>query len=358
MITRRKFLKKAALGGVSAAMAFSGCKPGTRPVETPAAKTPADVPPLPTPTLLPSPSKTPAPEPAVATESPASTLVRTRHDKVWNGEELSGEALRQMLDTSVTALTGIEDANQAWRSLFKAGEKVAIKVNAMANGSVHPALVLAVTQRLQDNGILPEQITIYDRTTEELKNAGFPVNRTGKGVRCYSSDNDFAEAGQVAGMPVYLNRPLMECDALINMGILKGFTYGGISFAMKNHYGSVNSPYRFHEAMFTRGICGLNALPQIQGRTRLVIGDLLTPETIADSTDYVMLGGQNSILMSHDPVATDVVGLEMARVGLDGLKGTSTKAITHQAQEWLKAAGEQGLGASDLGRIGIREIKL
>jgi len=308
--------------------------------------------------MLPTQSFTSTPSPTTAAKTSPAALVRTRHDGVWKGEALSREDLLQMLDTSITSLTGIQDAGQAWKSFFKPGERVAIKVNAMTNGAVHAPLVIAVTQRLQDIGIAAEQITIYDRTTGELKNAGFPVNRTGNGVRCYSSDNDFAEAGEVATMPVYLNRPLMECDALINMAILKGFTYGGISFAMKNHYGSVNSPHRFHDPHFTEGICGLNALPQIKDRTRLVIGDVLTPETALDSTDYVMLGGQNTILMSRDPVAFDAVGLEMVCAGLGSLKGANTKAIQHQAREWLKTAQELGLGISDMQQIEIRDNTL
>jgi uncharacterized protein (DUF362 family) len=51
-------------------------------------------------------------------------------------------------------------------------------------------------------------------------------------------------------MPVGLNRSLLECDALINICILKGFTLGGMSFALKNHYGSVENPGRFHESRF------------------------------------------------------------------------------------------------------------
>ena len=101
---------------------------------------------------------------------------------------------------------------------------------------MHVPLVIAVTQRLQDCGITPEQITIYDRTTEELENSGFPVNRAGKGIRCFGSDGDYSEAGEVATWPVGLNRSLFDCDALINIGVLKGFTLGGISFALKNHY--------------------------------------------------------------------------------------------------------------------------
>jgi hypothetical protein len=48
---------------------------------------------------------------------------------VWDGEALAPEAIRQMLNASLTELTGLNDAGEAWVSLFNPGERIAIEVN-------------------------------------------------------------------------------------------------------------------------------------------------------------------------------------------------------------------------------------
>ncbi len=350
-LSRREFIKLAAISGI-----LAGCRT-VEPLVTPTVA-PTQTP-IPSPTAQPTLARTLAPPPDIIKIYPAikSQVIQTRCATVWQGENLAREAVRKMLDASITQLTGIKDANEAWRALFAPHERIAIKVNSVANGSTHLSLVLAVTERLQDIGVRPEQITLYDRLSNELSDAEFPVNRSGSAVRCYGTDDQFAAAGDIDGMPVRLSRVLADCDALINMPILKASTIGGISFAMKNHYGSMEDPARFHSRYLVPGINGLNALEPIRQRTRLIIGDVLNVKTHADSTGYAVVGGTNSILMSFDPIAHDSVGLQMASEALSAL-GKDPFVVQAFAAEWLEAGKGFGLGTNDPANIELVKLNL
>ncbi len=392
-LSRREFIKLAALAGV-----LAGCRPaeplgaptGEPPIHVAPTLRPSAMPgvaqmPIPTSTLAPTgapsvrpsamsgiaPATTVVPATNVAPAPPAplrpdiikiyptvkSKVIQTRCATVWQGENLERAALRKMLDASIAPLTGIDDADKAWAALFKPNARIAIKVNSVGNGSTHLALVLAVTERLQDLGIRPEQITLYDRASNELSDSGFPVNRSGSAVRCYGTDDQFTAGWTINENPVRLSRVLADCDALINMPILKALTIGGISFAMKNHYGSVDDPGRFHSNHFTPGITGLNALEPIRERTHLIIGDVLSEKTHADLTNYAVIGGTNSILMSFDPVAHDSVGLQMASEGLSA-SGRDPFVMEAFADEWLKVGPQLGLGTNEPANMDLVKVSL
>ena len=47
-----------------------------------------------------------------------SRVVRARSAEAWNGESLAPAALRKMVDSAITSLTGLKDAKSAWLALF------------------------------------------------------------------------------------------------------------------------------------------------------------------------------------------------------------------------------------------------
>jgi hypothetical protein len=329
-ISRREFLKLAAAAGL-----LAGCRPAV----SPAARRQEIM--------------------KIYPDRP-SKVVRARHAGVWSGDTLVPEAIRQMLDLGITQLTGLSDARQAWRALFDASERVAIKVNAFRNSIIwtHVPLVMAVTECLQEAGVPAEQIVIFDYYTTELEEAGFPVNQDGPGVRCYGTDISYTEGFEVVGTPIKLSDIVVNCDALINVPILKSHGIAGISFAMKNHYGTLENPGALHYGKYIeRGMAELNALPPIKDHTRLTIGDTLT----------VNLRGRNSwpywrdavtgdaILMSFDPVAHDTVGLQTF-VQLLAADGGEPASATARATPWLAGGAEVGLGTDDMSHIELVEV--
>ncbi|HUT19063.1 MAG TPA: DUF362 domain-containing protein, partial [Anaerolineae bacterium] len=169
-----------------------------------------------------------------------------------------------------------------------------------------------MTDALQEAGVPAEQIVVSSYYTSELEEAGYTVNRDGPGVRCYGTDADYTGGWTVRGMPVELSDVLLSCHALINVPVLKSHMLSGISFALKNHFGTCSNPGGLH-ASIGRSMAELNALGPIQDRTRLVIGDALAAcLRYASAWPYWKADWQgDSILMSFDPVAQDTVGYQL-----------------------------------------------
>ena len=279
-----------------------------------------------------------------------SKVIQTHHSGVWSDKTLVAGALRQMLDASITRLTGLNDVREAWAALFKPNERIAIKVNAFSNSRIwtHVPLVLEVTNSLQEAGIPASQITIFDFTTPELSTAGFTVNEDNAGVRCKGMDANYsAKPTKVMNNQIKLANILTECDALINIPVLKSHMLSGVTFAMKNHYGSLYLPDYLHGDSM-KSIAALNSLPEIKDRTRLIIGDALTANLrYANSYPYWQADWTgDSIFMSYDPVAHDTIGLQLLTRELEKI-GDNPAAAIGMATPWLQYAVELGLGTND-----------
>lgn len=361
--SRRRFLKVLAMAGL-----LAGCRGLERALPTLA--------PSPHPTKVPSPppTGTPSPPPTArptdtATTAPTATAVPTeavtrgrhtvayaRHAGAWQDGALVPQALEDLLDTAITTLTGQGDPAAAWASCFDPSERIAIKVNTIQGSYfwTRVPLVKAVTDRLQQIGVPAEQIVVFDRSSMELTNANYVLNRSDPGVRCYGTDDDYQSGWQIMDVPVDLSRILLECDALINMPILKHHGMAGISFAMKNHYGTFNRPYSFHQGeAIERGIGELNALPPIRERARLIIGDVLSFVHLS----WTEATPGDGILMSFEPVTHDTAGLQIASEFL-AAQGKGDAAVRAIAERWLAHGAALGLGTDDPALINLLEVQI
>ncbi len=359
-LSRKNFLRLAAasLAAMAGSPLLSACSETIASTPTPTLPASTATPSLPVTMLRATPI---LPEIVKIYPAVSSRVVQAHHSGVWADKSLVPNALRQMLDASITGLTGLKDAREGWKALFKPNERIAIKVNAFSNSIIftHVPLVTAVTQSLQEAGIPAEQIYVYDLTTSELQTAGFAINKDGPGVRCYGSDNDYAAPFQnVLNSRILLSNILKGCDALINIPVLKSHMMAGISFAMKNHYGSYQNPAILHSGSMTE-VAALNALPEIKDRTRLIIGDALAANlTYANSWPYWKedwVG--DSIYMSFDPAAHDTMGLKLLTSEVDKIGGNS-EALTQMAAPAMKYAVEAGVGTTDPAHIDFQELHL
>ena len=286
-----------------------------------------------------------------------SRVVHTHHRGVWDGDTLQPEALRQMLDVSITKLTGLPDAISAWRALFAPNERIAIKVNTLQYGSfwTHVPLVMAVAERLQAAGVPAGQIIVYDRSSNDLARGGFTINKDGPAVRCYGTDLNYESRWKIADTRIGLSNILLNCDALINIPILKTHSMdgAGMSFALKNHYGTFDQPQNFHYDKLLQGLPQLNALPPIKERTRLIVGDAL--KIVKDS--WYSAFDSDFICMSFDPVAHDALGLQVLNA-VQEANGSATGPTRQRADAWLKNAAALGLGTDQMANIEFLEETL
>ena len=345
-VSRRDFLRltAAGLGAAAGGRLLAACSPATVPTSTP--------------TIV-STAVSGLRRPEIIKMYPAapSRVVHTHHAGVWSGNSLQPEALKQMLDASITKLTGLTDALAAWQALFAPTERIAIKVNTLQYGLfwTHVPLVMALVERLQAAGVPAEQVVIYDRLSSDLAGGGFTINRDGPGARCYGTDQAYTRQWELLGTTVGLSDVLLSCDALIDMPILKTHIAdgGGMSFALKNHYGTFDQPSNFHNERLLTGLPALNALAPIKDRTRLIVGDALK---VVQQNPYLAFEG-DSICISFDPVAHDTQGLQIL-TGLQDANDLESGATRQLAIPWLQNAADLGVGANLPDQIEFIEEKL
>lgn len=269
-LSRRAFL---GLGASALAAWLTGCR---RAAVVPTATPPLAPMTMPSPTPLPShtpippssPTHTPVrspptgPPPPTATPTPAlsraalmahwpatttSRVVTVRHGGVWASGTPDPAIVLQMLNAGLSTLTGVPDVLAVWRTLFDPGERVLLKVNCIApGGPTQPAVAYAVAQRLQDAGLLAENILIFDRTDGELVVAGYTLNEGGSRVQCHGARGEGTEA-VLTQASVCFYQELDGCHAIVNIPTPKQHSSAGVSVALKNHYGSVNRPGALHD---------------------------------------------------------------------------------------------------------------
>jgi uncharacterized protein (DUF362 family) len=269
----------------------------------------------------------------------------------------------KLLDRAMQALFDRDHPAEAWRKLVRPGETVGLKVNTLGGRgiSTNPQLVEAVCERLQEAGVKAGDIVIWDRDSEELERAGFHLSTDGNRVQCYGTDRagyeeELAAYGSVGSR---LSKILTQrSNVLINLPVLKDHDGAGVTIALKNMYGAIHNPNKYHPNGCNPYIADLNMLPEIRTRMRL---------TVCDATTAMYEGGpafkpefswkHNALLVSQDPVALDYTGWQIVERKRAEM-GLKTLEAEERAPRYIATAADaqHGLGTNDPRRITTVEI--
>ena len=254
-------------------------------------------------------------------ESPAydkSTVVIAQNAAISNAVgQARQEKVQKMLDAAVSRATGASSVSAAWRKLFNPNDTVGIKVNCLRSAgkylSSHPELVNCIVKGLVGARIPTEQIIVWDRYNSELQNAGYEINRNGRGVKYYGTDAEgvgYSSELLISGLVASKISKILStyCTAIINVPVLKDHNIAGVTLSLKNFLGAINDPNKYHDNI-NPSVADLNASPLIKEKTKITICDAL--KAIYDygpgyhpqyTWDY------NGLLVSTDPVAIDQIG--------------------------------------------------
>lgn len=257
------------------------------------------------------------------------------------------------------------DSSLAWKGLFKPGETIGIKVNAIGGRrlSTSPVLTGIVVDELKKAGLKEENIIIWDRTERELEEAGYKINRERKGVRCIGTDSlpdggytrAVSQAGEISSV---FSDIAQSCDALINIPILKDHGTAGLSLGMKNWFGAINNPHRYHDNNCSPYIADLSTHSIIKKKQRLIIADALKVQPNGGPSYKPQWAVEyNSILLSTDPVALDKTGLDIVET-LRSAKRLKSLESEKRFPSYIPAAEERGLGNFDESKIEKTEVSL
>jgi len=275
--------------------------------------------------------------------------------------------LSEMVRRGLCKLTLESKPEDALRHFFSPQDQVGLKVNCLAGkmASTHPEVALVCANLLKDSGIKTKDIIIWDRSASELQEVGFPLNSNGDGFRCQGTDSpgigyseDLVDYMNIGSL---LSRILDEyTNAQLNLPVLKDHGLSGITCSLKNSFGVIHNPNKYHDNGCDPYIADLNALPQIKDKQKLVICDAMRVQCNGGPS-YHPQWAENfgGIIVGHDPVAVDFVGYQIidkirARHGLPTLEkaGRKPKHIFTSADE------KHNLGKAKLEEIDLAEIVL
>ena len=279
------------------------------------------------------------------------------------GTTVDSRRMVTLLDRAMQALFDRDNPNETWKKLVRPGERVGLKVNALGGRglSSNLQLVEAICERLQEAGIKASDIVVWDRDSDELEHVGFHVATGGNRVQCFGTDRVDYEQELVTHGSVgsRLSKILTQrCDVLINVPVLKDHDVAGVTIALKNMYGVIHNPNKYHPNGCNPYIADLNMLPEIRTKMRL---------TICDATTASYEGGpgykpeyswkNNGLMVSQDPVALDYTGWQIierkrAEKGLKTLEGD--KRAPHYIA--TAADAQHRLGTNDPRRIAVVEV--
>jgi uncharacterized protein (DUF362 family) len=269
-------------------------------------------------------------------------------------------AYRRLLEIGLTTLADTTDLISAVSSLLPLGT-IGFKTSCLARkfNSTPVALVDALTGLLVERGFDANDLVVWERTSRELADAGFTLNVSGQGVRCLGTDaqgvgyaSQFSTFGQVSSL---ISRILTEMvDYNVNLPVLKDHSIAGLSAGMKNMYGAIHNPNKFHADCCDPFCAHLNSLEPIRQKQRLSIIDAVRVQ-YDGGPGYVAqyLAAFGALVLTRDLVAGDRIGLEI----LEKLRrdhGRPTLAQAGREVRYLKTASALGLGECDLDRIDLK----
>jgi uncharacterized protein (DUF362 family) len=289
-------------------------------------------------------------------KSDRSTVVIVRKPEVYiRPKEVSPDIVRQMLDQGITRLTGFSDVTKAWQSICSTSETIGIKVNAMGGRNIctHAEVAYAAAESLVNAGIKPQQIILWDRITDELRRGGYTINRDGPGIRCFGTDSSYEREPAVSGsigscFSTILSR---QCDCLISIPVLKDHDLCGVSLSLKNFYGAIHNPNKYHDHGCDPYIADVNAHPYIKDKLRLVICDGLIAQCNGGPGYKPQWAWPYSgLLLSRDPVAIDRTGCHIIEEQRKAT-GLQSLAETGRPPQHIQTAAQRGLGISDMNKI-------
>ncbi len=279
------------------------------------------------------------------------------------GTTVDSRRMLTLLDRAMQALFDRDNPIETWKKLVRPGETVGLKVNALGGRGLSSDLQLveAICERLQEAGIKASDIVVWDRDTDEMEHVGFHVATGGNRVQCFGTDQvDYEpELAMYGSVGSRLSKILTQrCNVLINVPVLKDHDGAGVTMALKNMYGVIHNPNKYHPNGCNPYIADLNMLPEIRSKMRL---------TICDATTACFEGGpgykpeyswkNNALIVSQDPVALDYTGWQIierkrAEKGLKTLEGDK------RAPNYIATAADpkHRLGTNDPRRIAVVEV--
>jgi hypothetical protein len=248
-----------------------------------------------------------------------SSVVIVRDQNVMDASmKVDKQVVARMLEQTLVKVTGKVDAKAAWLSLVKPTDLIGLVPTPFLN---------------------PTHDEVIDAVRDSLVAAGIPADRI-----------IHAQGRSVDLVPI---------TALISMPGLKAHWLTGIGTVIKNYILYSGAPRNYHYQDSAK-LGEIWNLPQVKGKTRLVLVDALHP--LCDKgpqPDPRYKWAYNGLIAGMDPVAVDAVGLKIITAKREALRGEpwplSPPPICIEAADKVYKLGTCDLGKIDIHTIGWKQ---
>jgi len=302
--------------------------------------------------------------PAAAGTGEKSRIVISRagHLRTAQGA-VQSDPMLAMLDRAMLSLYDRDEPVEAWRQVVRPGETIGLKINCLSGrgNSTTVELVDAVCERLRQAGVPAENIVIWDRLNQDLESGGYRISTEGSGVRCIGNDvlgfeEELSVYGSVGSL---LCRTLTRvCDCVINLPVLKDHGIAGVTISLKNMFGAIHNPNKYHLNVGDPYVADVNMLPELRKKIRLHICDATTVQ-YEGGPSYLphWTRAYDGLIAGRDPVALDTTGWRLiekirAEEGRESLRELKREpAYIHTA-----ADARHGLGTDDPAQIDVVNV--
>ena len=281
-------------------------------------------------------------------------VIIVRSPDVWTAAgALDPAVVARMFVRGFTELTGEREEARAAAAVFRPGDRVGIKVNTIGGKAIstRPEVAQGLAAFLVRGGVAEKNIVVWDRTTRELRDAGYPINTGRSGVQVYGTDVDGAGYGTelLSHLDVgsLFSRILTESvTASISLAILKDHGLAGVTAGMKNYFGAIHNPNKYHDDRCDPFVAQVFDAPPVKTRHRLTVIDALSVQFHRGPSYHARWAAKfGGLVFSLDPVAADVAGWKI----VDRLRreaGLPTLEAEGRSPGYLATAEKMGLGRS------------
>ena len=288
-----------------------------------------------------------------------SRVVVIRSGSVWSPAGGPDPAVAaRMFARGLSLVTGEEDGPAAAAALFRPDDRVGIKINTIGGRAIstRPETALALTSWLSRNGLPAKNLFVWDRTTRELRDAGYALSAGRSEVRVFGTDT--AGVGYGADLVSHLGVGSLFskiqtefATASISLAILKDHGLAGVTAGLKNYFGAIHNPNKYHEGRCDPFVAEVFDAPPVRSKHRLTILDALVVQYHRGPSYHARWAGKfGGFVFSLDPVAADAVGWTIIE-RLRAEAGLPTLADEGRAPSYLATAEKMGLGRADPAEI-------
>ncbi len=295
-----------------------------------------------------------------------SKVIIVHGKNIINGKgQVNQNKIFLMFAQGLRSITSQENVKNSFKTIFPDDKRIGIKINTIGGRkiSTRPGAAHSLARLISECDVPKKSIFIWDRTNRELREAGYRLNRDYKDINVFGTDTKgigydlkLISHKNIGSLFSKIQSKLITSS--ISFAILKDHGLAGVTASMKNYFGSIHNPNKYHDTSCNPFIPELFETKYIKNKHKLSILDCLIVQYHRGPSFHSQWAEKtNTIVFGLDPVATDCIGWKIienlrAKKGLPSLKEEKREPV------YLKTAEKMGLGTTDLDKISIIEKEI